>query len=98
MRKEDRKGHRYRLIVGVDTNHNKAHNTMGFVKVGDSQRIENRKTRTLDEWWFDLDELDMLGTHLVISSRFWAKTRPKSGKLRGDVEEFTKFWLLLRDH
>lgn len=58
---EDRGKHRFWLIIGIDTNHKRANNAMGYIKVGDSQRMKKGISDPVYQWWFDLDDLDKLG-------------------------------------
>lgn len=85
-----RKG-RARLIAGVDFDHPEASNVMGYLRSAYFRR--GKKVRPYPEFWLSLEEMDKLGVLLVLSARFWAKTREKGTSVsRREVEEFRRFW------
>jgi len=77
------------LIAGIDFDHPHASNVMGYVR---STGFEDGEAKDYPEFWLKLHEMDKLGVLLILSARFWAKTRRKGSVSRSEVESFEDFW------
>jgi hypothetical protein len=89
---------RYKVIVGIDLDHHFAHNLIGYLRFADTKNKNERGiSKTVGrELWLTLEDMDKLGTLLVLYSRFWAKTRHKGQQSRNEARAFARFWKILR--
>jgi hypothetical protein len=89
---------RYKIIVGIDFNHPAAHNEIGYIRFADTEnrRPDGVPKTVRRELWLSLEDLDKLGTLLILFSRYWAKTRRKTRESEKEAQAFIKFWKMLR--
>lgn len=90
---------RYRFVVGIDFNHARAHNTMGYIRLADySQKKKGRHPSVgRDQIWLSLKDFDRLGTLMILYARIFAKTHPKGKEWQGEAMKFVEFWRKLRN-
>jgi hypothetical protein len=91
---------RYRFVVGIDFNHPRAHNTMGYIRLADyDEKEKNGRHPSVgqDVIWLNLKDFDRLGTLMILYARIFAKTHPKGEEWEEEAMKFVEFWRKLRN-